>query len=94
MTQCDHPASDEDRLVPSSRIGEYIVQIGSRLAQGPIPEDKIEEARRLCRGATGATARTLRWGNKDCPKCGGWWSEIWVCPSRPGDDVADDVASA
>jgi hypothetical protein len=93
MTECDHPAPDQDRLVPGSRIGEYAVQTGSGLAQGPIPTDKIDEARRLCHDVTGATSRTVRTGNKQCPKCGGWWSETWIRPSRPGGNVADDLLS-
>lgn len=93
MTECDHPAPDQDRIVRGSRVGEYVVQIGSDLAQGPIPTDKIEEARRLCHEVTGATSRTLRSGNRQCPICRVWWSETSIYPTRPGDNVADDLLS-
>jgi hypothetical protein len=91
MTECDHPAPDRDRIVPGSRIGEYLVQIGSDLAQGPI--DKIEEAHRLCHEVTGETSYTVRSGDKQCPVCGVWWSEAWISPTRPGDNAADGLLS-
>ena len=92
MTKCDHPAPDQDRLVrEGGRPGEYVVQIGSDLAQGPIPTDTMEEAIRLCREETGATTRTYRSGNKQCPSCGGWWSETRIRPGTPDDNVADDL---
>jgi hypothetical protein len=91
MTECDHPVPDQDRIVPGSRIGEYLVQIGSDLAQGPI--DKIEEAHRLCHKDTGATSYTVRAGDKQCPKCGAWWSEAWISPARTGDNVEDGLLS-
>jgi hypothetical protein len=93
MAECDHPAPDQQRIVAGSSVGEYVVQIGSDLAQGPIPEDMIEEARRLCHEVTGATSRTLRSGDRHCPECGAWWSETSVSPTRPGDNAADDLLS-
>jgi hypothetical protein len=94
VTECDHPTPDQDRVVLGDRVGEYVVQIGSDLAQGPIPTDKIEEARRLCHEVTGTTSRTLRSGDKRCPKCGVWWSETSIRPTRRGDNVAGDLLSA
>jgi hypothetical protein len=93
MTQCDHPAPDQDRLVPGGRVGEYVVQIGSDLAQGPIPTGKVDEARRLTFETTGATSRTIRSGDKRCPQCRGWWSEVRITPSSPGNSEADDLLS-
>jgi hypothetical protein len=93
MTECDHPAPNQDRILPGSRIGEYVVQIGRDLALGPIPNDKIEEAHRLCHEDTGANSRTVRLGDKQCPKCGVWWSETSISPARPDDNVADDLLS-
>jgi hypothetical protein len=86
MTECDHPTPDQDRIIAGSRIGEYLVQIGSDLAQSPT--DKIEEAHRLCHEATGTTSYTVQPGDKQCPECGTWWTEVWVSPTRPGDNVA------
>jgi hypothetical protein len=91
MTQCDHPASDQERLAQGSPIGELVVQIGSELAQGPIPSDKIEEAVRLSHELTGATSRTYRSGDKSCPECGGWWSETRISPGLPGDNAAEMI---
>jgi len=85
MTECNHPAPDQDRIVQGRRIGEYVVQTGRDLALGPIPTDKIEEAHRLCHELTGATSRTVRLGNQQCPKCHAWWAETSIIPSRPGD---------
>lgn len=93
MAECDHPASDQDRIVQGGRIGEFVVQIGSELAQGPIPSDKIEEAVRLSHELTGATSRTYRSGEKRCPKCGDWWSETRISPGVPNDNVADNLLS-
>ena len=31
MTECDHPAADQERVMPGDRIGEYRVQIGTDL---------------------------------------------------------------
>lgn len=94
MTECDHPAADQDRTVPGSRRGEYVVQIGRDLALGPIPNDQIEEAHHLCHLDTGTTSYTVvRLGDQQCPKCGIWWSETSIRPARPGDNVADDLLS-
>jgi hypothetical protein len=95
MTECDHPAPDRERLLRGGgRGGEYVVQIGSDLAQGPIPTDKLEEAIRLIQEETGATSRTYRSGNKRCPACGGWWSETRIRAGRPDDYVAEALLSS
>ena len=95
MAERAHPAPTESRVVHGDRIGEYVVQVGSDLAQGPIPGDKIDEAHDLCHGDTGATLRSTSGPeDKNCPECGGWWSEIRIYPSRPADNVADDLTSA
>jgi hypothetical protein len=93
MAECDHPTPDQQRIVAGSRVGEYVVRIGSDLAQGPIPGEKIEEARRPCFETTGATTRTLRSGDRQCPKCGAWWSDTSISPAHPGDRVPDDLLS-
>ena len=85
---CDHPAPGEDRILPGDRIGEYVVQYGSGIAQGPIPTGKIDEAHDLCRADTGATLRsTTSPVDKECA-CGAWWSEVRVSPSRSSDGLA------
>lgn len=95
MTECAHPAPDKALTMPSDRIGEYVVQIGSDLAEGPIPMDKIDEAHRLCHGDTGANARTtVVLGDRRCPKCGTWWSETLIRPTRPSDNETDDLLPA
>lgn len=79
--------------MPGGRIGEYVVQIGSDLAQGPIPSEKMDEARRLSFETTGATSRTIHPSDKQCSQCGGWWSEVRITPGSPGDSGADDLLS-
>lgn len=91
MTECDHPAPDQERIVRGDRIGEYLVQIGSDLAQGPT--DKIEEAHRLCHQDTGATSYTFWSGDRRCPKCDALWTEARIGPARPGDNVDDGLLS-
>jgi hypothetical protein len=94
MTQCDHPEAGQDRLVSGGRIGEYVVQVGSDLAQGPIPAERVDEARRLVHETTGATSRTIRSGDKRCSTCGAWWSEISVTPGLSNDGETDNLLSA
>lgn len=90
MTKCDHPSSNQERLLREGRRGgEYVVQIGSDLAQGPIPTEKIEEAVRLIHEETGATSRTYRAEKKRCPICNSGWSEIRIRPGLPHDNVAE-----
>jgi hypothetical protein len=81
--------------MPPGRIGEYVVQIGSDLTIGPVPMDKIDEAHDLCLADTGANARTtVLLGRRQCPKCGTAWSETLIRPTRPSDDVANDLLLA
>lgn len=95
MAECDHPGPGDSRVVHGDRIGEYVVQVGSDLAQGPVPGDKIDEAHSLCHRDTGATYRTThRSGDKKSPNCEDWWSELWVYPGNPGHIAADDLTSA
>jgi hypothetical protein len=95
MAQCDHPASGEAATaqVGGRHTGEYIVRMGSEVAQGPIPMDKIAGAGQLSRENTGMVALAYRLRDQRCDECGGWWSEIMVRPARPGDDVGDDLLS-
>jgi hypothetical protein len=95
MARCEHPTRGETAIVQpdGTHAGEYVIQMGSDVAQGPIPMDKVAEAGQLSRENTGILARAYRLGDQPCDGCQGWWSEIAVRPARPGDDVADDLLS-
>jgi hypothetical protein len=93
MTECDHPTLDKERTVPGDRIGEYVVQID--LTEGPVLMERFDEAHDLCRADTAATARTtVLLEDRRCPKCGAGWTEMLVRPTRPSDNVADDLLLA
>jgi hypothetical protein len=93
VTECDHPTPEKERTVSGGRIGEYVVQID--LAEGPVPMEMFDEAHRLCRADTGATARTtVLLGNRRCPECGAGWTEMLIRPTHSSDDVADDLLLA
>ncbi len=96
MARRDHPVPGATAIaqVGDMHNGEYIVRMGSEVAQGPIPMDKITEAGQLSRENTGTVAHAYRLRDQRCDKCGSWWSEIMVCPAQPGADVADDLLSA
>jgi hypothetical protein len=91
ITECDHPAADQERILRGDRIGEYVVQIGSDLAQGP--SAKVDEAHDLCHLDTGATSYTLSLRDVRCSNCGAWWTEARVGPDRRGDNVDHGLLS-
>jgi hypothetical protein len=79
--------------VPGDRIGEYVVQID--LAEGPVSTDRFNKAHDLCLADTGANARTtVLLGDRRCPTCGAGWTDVLIRPTRPSDNVADDLLLA
>ena len=69
---CDHPAADGVITVHEEEPGRYIINIGSSLASGPIPDD-VEAACRLSEQETGRPARWVRLGDQH-DRYGHWWS--------------------
>ena len=96
MPGCEHPAPDEvfppQKVAPGMAPGEYRVDFGSVIAQGPLPEADIKDAGRLSQEETGEAAfASVPEDPLQCGTCGDWWSSCLIRPARPDDNPDDNL---